>query len=111
MYLHAGNNKIIRTKSIIGIFDMDNATMGADTRAFLQHAQKDGTLEISKTEIPKPRGRGHQDPQIIFVNLVKLGKGQGIDAGTHFNGVTGPTENLDEPVLVAGVAGNFCRFC
>ena len=53
MYLHAGNNKIIRTKSIIGIFDMDNATMGADTRAFLKHAQKDGTLEISKTEIPK----------------------------------------------------------
>lgn len=53
MYLHAGNNKIIRTKSVIGIFDMDNATTGADTRAFLQHAQKDGTLEISKTEIPK----------------------------------------------------------
>ena len=27
MYLHAGNDKIIRTKSIIGIFDMDNATI------------------------------------------------------------------------------------
>ncbi|MBQ8837412.1 MAG: DUF370 domain-containing protein [Clostridia bacterium] len=53
MYLHAGNNKIIRTKSIIGIFDMDNATLGADTRAFLKKAQHDGVLEISKTEIPK----------------------------------------------------------
>ncbi|MBQ4556893.1 MAG: DUF370 domain-containing protein [Clostridia bacterium] len=53
MYLHAGNNKIIRTKSIIGIFDMDNATMGADTRSFLKKAQSDGILEISKTEIPK----------------------------------------------------------
>ncbi|MBQ6892968.1 MAG: DUF370 domain-containing protein [Clostridia bacterium] len=53
MYLHAGNNKIIRTKSIIGIFDMDNATMGADTRNFLKKAQSDGILEISKTEIPK----------------------------------------------------------
>ncbi len=53
MYLHAGNNKIIGTKSIIGIFDMDNATMSADTRAFLQHAQKEGMLEISKNEIPK----------------------------------------------------------
>ncbi len=53
MYLHAGNNKIIRTKSIIGIFDMDNATLGADTRAFLKKAQNDGVLEISKTEIPK----------------------------------------------------------
>ena len=53
MYLHAGNNKIIRTKSIIGIFDMDNATLGADTRAFLKKAQNEGVLEISKTEIPK----------------------------------------------------------
>lgn len=53
MYLHAGNNKIIRTKSIIGIFDMDNATLGADTRAFLKKAQNDGVLEVSKTEIPK----------------------------------------------------------
>ena len=53
MYLSIGNDMAVREKSIIGIFDMDNATMGADTRAFLQHAQKDGTLEISKTEIPK----------------------------------------------------------
>ncbi len=53
MYLHAGNNKIIRTKSIIGIFDMDNATMGADTRNFLKRVQNDGALEISKEDIPK----------------------------------------------------------
>ena len=53
MYLHAGNNKIIRTKSIIGIFDMDNATMGADTRAFLKATEKKGNLELSKEEIPK----------------------------------------------------------
>ena len=53
MYLHAGNNKIIRTKSIIGIFDMDNATLGADTRTFLKKTEKAGDLEISKEEIPK----------------------------------------------------------
>ena len=53
MYLHAGNNKLIRTKDIVGIFDMDNATVGADTRKFLKHAEKDGALEISKAEIPK----------------------------------------------------------
>lgn len=53
MYLHAGNNKLIRSKDIIGIFDMDNATVGADTRAFLQRAEKAGILELSKEEIPK----------------------------------------------------------
>ena len=53
MYLHAGNDKIIRTKSIIGIFDMDNATRGADTKEFLRVEQKCGRLESSKDEIPK----------------------------------------------------------
>lgn len=53
MYLHAGNDKVIRTKSIIGIFDMDNATRGADTRDFLRKEQKCGRLESSKEEIPK----------------------------------------------------------
>ena len=53
MYLHAGNNKIIRKKSIIGIFDMDNATLGADTRKFLKTVQSEGLLEVSKEDIPK----------------------------------------------------------
>lgn len=53
MYLHAGNDKIIRTKSIIGIFDMDNATQSADTRAFLRRAQGDGRLENTQRDIPK----------------------------------------------------------
>ncbi len=53
MYLHAGNNKLIRSKAIIGIFDMDNATVGADTRSFLKQAERSGRLELSKEEIPK----------------------------------------------------------
>ena len=53
MYLHAGNNKLIRSKDIIGIFDMDNTTVGADTRDFLKRAETEGHLELSKEEIPK----------------------------------------------------------
>ena len=53
MYLHAGNNKIILNKGIIGLFDMDNATMGADTRDFLRRAQRDGALESSGEDLPK----------------------------------------------------------
>lgn len=53
MYLHAGSDKIIRTKSIIGIFDMDNATQSADTRDFLRRAQGDGRLENIQSDIPK----------------------------------------------------------
>ena len=32
MYLHVGNNRNIRKSSVIGIFDMDNATQSAITR-------------------------------------------------------------------------------
>ncbi|MBQ3071836.1 MAG: DUF370 domain-containing protein [Oscillospiraceae bacterium] len=53
MYTHAGNNRIIRTKEIIGIFDMDTATMSQATREYLRAAEKDGRMVNIKEEIPK----------------------------------------------------------
>lgn len=53
MYLHAGNNKNIREKDIIGIFDADNSTVSAVTRKYLSDADRDGRLISAKDEIPK----------------------------------------------------------
>jgi hypothetical protein len=53
MYLHAGNNKIIREKDIIGIFDMDNSTVSHITRKYLAQAEKEDRLEAASDEIPK----------------------------------------------------------
>ena len=53
MYVHAGNNRIIRTKDIIGIFDMDTATMEPTTRDYLRAAEKNGRMVNIKEEIPK----------------------------------------------------------
>ena len=53
MYVHAGNNRLIRTKEIIGIFDMDTATMAAPTREYLKKAEKNGRMINIKEEIPK----------------------------------------------------------
>ena len=53
MYLHAGNNKIIREKDIIGIFDMDNSTVSHITRKYLAEAERDGRLLAASDEIPK----------------------------------------------------------
>lgn len=53
MYLHVGNNKNIREKNIIGIFDTDNASMSAETRKYLVNAEKEGMLESANNEIPK----------------------------------------------------------
>ncbi len=53
MFLHAGNNKIIRKKDIIGIFDADNATVSSITKRYLVSAQSRGELISAKNEIPK----------------------------------------------------------
>lgn len=53
MYLHAGNNKIIREKDIIGIFDADNSTISSITRKYLSDAQKKDLVISAKDEIPK----------------------------------------------------------
>ena len=53
MYLHIGNKKNVREKNIIGIFDMDNTTVSAVTRAFLSRAEKDGRMSTAVEEIPK----------------------------------------------------------
>ncbi len=53
MYIHLGNKKSIREKDIIGIFDMDNATMSKVTQKFLNKKQKSGDLITTVDEIPK----------------------------------------------------------
>lgn len=53
MYLHAGNNKNIREKDIIGIFDMDNCTVSSITRKYLSDAERAELVVSAKDEIPK----------------------------------------------------------
>ena len=53
MYVHLGNGNIIRTKEIVGIFDLDNTTVSARTRRYLQKAQKNGNVILTGNELPK----------------------------------------------------------
>lgn len=53
MYIHLGNNAIIKTDEIIGIFDLDNTTVSARTRAFLNKAEKGGNIVLTGNELPK----------------------------------------------------------
>ena len=52
MYLSIGNDMAVREKSIIGIFDMDNTTTSARTRAFLESAEKEGQV-VPCDDLPK----------------------------------------------------------
>ncbi len=53
MYLHLGQNTVVRTREILGIFDLDTTTVSAKTRAFLKTAQNAGKVVSVSQELPK----------------------------------------------------------
>lgn len=53
MYLHLGQDTIVRTDSIIGVFDMDNSTVSKHTKSFLTKAQKENRVVNVSMELPK----------------------------------------------------------
>lgn len=52
MFLYLGDGKYKRLSSLIGIFDMDSATVCVATRRFLAEKEKEGNVE-SDGELPK----------------------------------------------------------
>lgn len=53
MYLHVGNDVVVRMRDIVGIFDMENTTVSKLTRQFLADAQKGGRVVNVTQELPK----------------------------------------------------------
>jgi hypothetical protein len=53
MYLFLGQDTIVRTCEIIGIFDLDNTSVSRDTRGYLAAAEKNGRVLAVSDELPK----------------------------------------------------------
>ena len=53
MYLHIGQNVVVPTDTIVGIFDMDTVTLSNHTRAFLSALEKNGRLIPLFDDLPK----------------------------------------------------------
>ncbi len=53
MFLHLGENTVISTENLVGIFDMDNTTVSKTTRDYLSKMQKDKKIVNVSYEIPK----------------------------------------------------------
>ncbi|HHX72550.1 MAG TPA: DUF370 domain-containing protein [Clostridiales bacterium] len=53
MYLHLGLDKVVLSRDVIGIFDLDNTTTVPATREFLSLSEKNGTLVTIGTDLPK----------------------------------------------------------
>lgn len=53
MYLHLGQDTLVKTKDLIGIFDMDNTTVAKGTRKFLGMAERAGRVITVTDDLPK----------------------------------------------------------
>lgn len=53
MYLHLGGDKVIKTRDIIGVFDMDTSTVQKNTRDYLKKAEKMGEVITISYDLPK----------------------------------------------------------
>lgn len=53
MYLHLGAGAVVRTDSIVGVFDLDNTSQSHLTRKYLAAAEKSGQVVNVAEDIPK----------------------------------------------------------
>ncbi|HHV32189.1 extracellular matrix regulator RemB [Caproiciproducens sp. LBM24188] len=53
MYLHLGQDTVIKIEDILGIFDMETSTISKVTRDYLARAQKENRVVNVSMEMPK----------------------------------------------------------
>lgn len=53
MYLHLGQDTVVRVDEIIGIFNMETSTISKTTRNYLADVQKSGKVFNVSMELPK----------------------------------------------------------
>jgi len=53
MFLHIGNRRSVRKKDIIGIFDLDTATLTATGKDFINRMEKAGRVGYDDLDLPR----------------------------------------------------------
>ena len=53
MYIHLGQEKVVRSSDVIGIFDLESTTVSQRSRDFLTKAEKRGDVVTVSFELPK----------------------------------------------------------
>ena len=53
MFLHIGNGKSVKKKDIIGIFDLDTATITKTGKDFINKSEKLGLVEYEDFDLPR----------------------------------------------------------
>ncbi len=72
MYIHLGNNTMLPTNEIIGIFDLENASVSKRTRQFLTKAEKEGRVITISYDLPRSfvvAGRTAKDIKVYISQI------------------------------------------
>ena len=75
MYLHLGQEVVVRHRDIVGVFDLDNTTVSPHTREFLHQAEVSGDVTYVSMDLPKsftvcaPSGSGKREHQIDIAQM------------------------------------------
>lgn len=69
MYLHLGQNTVVRDREIIGIFDLDITSQSPRTRRYLNTAERRGEVVAVTQELPKSFVvTGRRGRQRVFIS-------------------------------------------
>jgi hypothetical protein len=88
VYLHLGQETVVNTRDVVGLFDLDGSTLGARTREFLSAAEKAGGVVNVSGELPRS-----------FV----------LDVPLHGRGQTVYISQLSAPTLKNRLRKEFCE--
>ncbi len=72
MYIHLGNNVMLPTSEIIGIFDLENTSISKRTRDFLNKAEKEGRVITITYDLPRTfviAGKKFKDAKIYISQI------------------------------------------
>ena len=72
MYIHLGNNVMLPTNEIIGIFDLENTSVSKRTRDFLNKAEKEGRVITISYDLPRSfvvAGKTMKDAKIYISQI------------------------------------------
>lgn len=53
MYLHIGNGESIKESDIVGIFDLDTATVSSITKNFITKKEKEKKIRYTDEDLPR----------------------------------------------------------
>lgn len=75
MYLHLGQETVVREEEVVGIFDLDTSTVSKHTRNFLEKSEKEKNVINVSYELPKSFilcSKGKKDKR-VYISQISSG--------------------------------------